>query len=92
MVKEIIGLVNHARGIPKFHGVENSHKVQTIVMLLVGKNAVNLTNVKFAHSLVNILFSLENAKSKSVWMKTTSAINQILLLFINELKEADNLE
>lgn len=52
-------------------------------MLLVGKHAVNLTNMTYTHSIVNILFSLENNKNKNLWMKTISTLNQIVLLFIN---------
>lgn len=56
-------------------------------MLLVGKHAVNLTNISYTHSIINILFSLENDKSKTLWMKTISTLDQIVLLFLNELKE-----
>lgn len=57
-------------------------------MLLVGKHAVNLKNLGYTHSIINILFSMENSKSKTLWMKTVSTLDQIMLLFINELKES----
>jgi hypothetical protein len=52
-------------------------------MLLVSKHAVNLNNLNYTHSIVNILFSLDNNKSKNLWMKTVSTLNQIISLFIN---------
>jgi hypothetical protein len=58
MSREIINLLSHIKSIPKFTSQENCSKLQTIIMLLVGKHAVNLKNLNYTHSIINILFSL----------------------------------
>lgn len=73
----------HTKSIPKFQTYENEIKLQQILNMLISKKTIQLKNMGFVHSLINIYLSLENAKYRTLWTKTTSSLSQITLLLTN---------
>lgn len=82
--------MTHIKSLPKFNGFENELKVQHILLLLVSKNTINLGNISFTHSIINIMLSLDNNRYKKIWAKSYAVITQIILLYINELNDDPN--
>lgn len=58
MTREIITLLTHIKALPKFHGFENETRLQQILLLLVSKNTISLSNLPYTHSIINILMAL----------------------------------
>ena len=83
-------MLTHIKSLPKFNGFENELKVQHILLLLVSKNTINLGNISFTHSIINIMLSLDNNRYKKIWAKSYAVITQIILLYINELNDDPN--
>ena len=75
------------KSLPKFSGHENEIKLQQLLMLLISKNNIQLGKMNFAHSIINLVFSLENSKNRTIWLKTHSALAQIIGLCINDLQD-----
>ena len=53
----------------------------------MSKNTISLSNIPYAHNIINILLSLDNNKYKKIWTKTFAILTQISLLYINELND-----
>ena len=87
MAREMITLLTHVKGLPKFRGVENEAKCQQVLMMLASKHVLSLDNVPYAHSIVNILMALDNAKHKLLWNKTQGILLQIALLYLNQVQD-----
>ena len=56
-------------------------------MMLISKNTISLQRPNFTHSLINVLFSLDNTRNKSLWLKTLQATCQIVGLCVNSLQD-----
>ena len=87
MSREILTLLTNITSIPKFQSLENELKLQQILILLLSKSTISLDKISFAHSLINVLMSLENTKYRILWLKTTSALVQIMLLITNDIRD-----
>lgn len=55
--------------------------------MLISKKNIELDNIIFVQSLINLYLSLENNRYRVLWLKTTSSFAQITLLLTNELRE-----
>lgn len=87
MSREILTLLQHTKSIPKFQSLDNETKLQNILAMLVSKNCIQLNQMGFTHSLFNLIFSLENSRYRTLWIKSSTILYQATLLLSNQLRD-----
>ena len=87
MSREILTHPQATKSIPKFQTLDNETKLQAILALLVSKNSISLNQMRFAHSLYNLVLSLDNSKYRSLWMKSCTILYQTTVLLANQIRD-----